>query len=75
MQMELVQTLQILIMLFVTFFLVCNFVHSFRFNKTFLDQVVVRYCISTVILYFRKLYDVNYDCYHKFEIWRYYRFS
>jgi hypothetical protein len=75
MQIELIQVLQMLIFLFVTFFLAYGFVHSFRSIKAFLSETNINYNIHTVVLYFRKFYVVNYNCYHKFEIWRKYRFS
>jgi len=74
-QAELIQALQFLIILFVTFFFVYNVVHNFKFSRNVIAGIKDSYCISTVILYIRNLYVVNYECFHKYEIWRYYRFS
>ncbi|MDF2986299.1 MAG: hypothetical protein K0R50_1809 [Eubacterium sp.] len=74
-QVELIQVFQMLILLFVTFLLAYSFVLNFRFIKSFFAEVRVHCCVSTIILYFRTLYTVNYNCYHKYEIWRKYRFS
>lgn len=75
MQIELIQVLQMLIFIFVTYFLAYGFVHSFRNVRAFLSETNINYSIYTVVLYFRKLSVVNYNCYHKFEIWRKHRFS
>jgi len=74
-QAELIQALQFLILLFVTIFFVYNVVHNFKFSSTFITGIKDYFCISTVVLYVRNLYVVNYECFHKYEIWRYYRFS
>ncbi len=74
-QVELIQVLQMLVFFFVAFLLTYNFVHNFRFIKSFLAHVKVCFCISSIILYFRSLTIVNYNCFHKYEIWRKYRFS
>lgn len=74
-QAELIQALQFIIILFVTFFFVYNVVHNFKFSWTLIVRISDYFCISTVILYLRNLYVVNYECFHKYEIWRLYRFS
>lgn len=72
---ELLQNIQFLIFLFVTFFLVYNIVHTFKFSFNSFYNITDTICISTVILYMRNLYVVNYTVFHKYEIWRYYRHS
>ncbi|OPX42626.1 hypothetical protein CLHUN_34470 [Ruminiclostridium hungatei] len=74
-QVELVQMLHMLVFLFVVFMLTISFVHSFRPVSSFLGHADAKCRISTIVLYFRELSVVDYNCYHKFEIWRKYRFS
>lgn len=74
-QVELVQMLHMLVFLFVVFMLTFSFVHSFRSVSSFLGHSGAKFSISTIVLYFRELWVVDYNCYHKFEIWRKYRFS
>lgn len=74
-QAELLQVLQFIILMIVTFVFAYNIVHNFKYSRTFINDVKDNYCISTVILYLRQLYVVNYECFHKYEIWRHYRFS
>ncbi len=72
---EIIQLLQMLVIFFVTFLLAYSFVQNFRYVKTFSAISTISFYINAAVLYERSLYVVNYNCFHKFEIWRKYRFS
>ncbi len=72
---EIIQVIQMVIILFVTFLLAYSFVQNFRCLKTVSAISAISFYINAAVLYERSLYVVNYNCYHKFEIWRKYRFS
>ncbi len=72
---EIIQVIQMVIILFVTFLLAYSFVQNFRCLKTVSVISAISFYINAAVLYERSLYVVNYNCYHKFEIWRKYRFS
>ncbi len=74
-QLEIIQMLQMLLFLFVTFFIAYGFVHSFRTIRLHENETKISFSITTAVLYFRKLTVINYNCFHKLEIWRKYRFS
>ena len=72
---EIIQVLQMLVIFFVTFLLAYSFVQNFRCVKTFCTVTAISFYLNAAVLYERSLYVVNYNCFHKFEIWRKYRFS
>lgn len=74
-QTEFFQMFQLLMILFVAFFFAYNIIQNFRLCPTFLFCIKSYICIYTVIIGIRTLYVVNYECFHKYEIWRYHRFS
>jgi hypothetical protein len=72
---ELFQILQFFIVLILAFLFVCNIVQSLRFSHTFIKHAKDKKYSKSDILYMRSLYSNIYECFHKYQIWRYSRLS
>lgn len=72
---DIVQLLQFLFVLFVAFFFVYSIFCSFKFTVIFIGQIKEKNCSCPFYLYMRSLCSVDYTCFHKYQIWRFYRFS
>lgn len=72
---ELVQMVQFFIILIFALFFVYNIVHALKASGTFKLVIKEHSCLRTALLYTRCLYTVNYECFHKYEIWRFYLFG
>lgn len=69
------QVLQFLFVFIAAFFIVYSVVRNFKSGGRFVKHIQDKNCTRTVIIYVRSLCAVDYKCFHKYQIWRCYRFS
>ncbi len=72
---ELFQMIQFFIILFFAFIFICNIVHYFQISQSFVKHIKDKKYSQLDILFMRSLYSTVYECFHKYQIWRYSRLS
>jgi len=72
---ELFQVLQFFIILVFALLFVCNIVQGLKSSHTFVKHIRDKKYSKSDILYMRSLYSAMYECFHKYQIWRYSRLS
>lgn len=72
---ENIQVIQFIFALVIAFFFICSIVSSFKLSGTFVLHIRDKKCPKSVIVHIRNLYVANYESFHKYQIWRYFRLS
>ncbi len=72
---DIVQVLQFFIVFLIAIYFMSSIVRSFNFSYKFVKHIKEKKHNQSVILYIRNLYSANYECFHKYHIWRYSRLS
>lgn len=74
-QFDFVNTLQFLLILFFIVFITYSIVHISVNRRYCFSVEEVSFDINLIFQYVKQLYVLNYECYHKYQIWRYFLFN
>lgn len=72
---ELLQTIQLFALMFVALVFVYQLIRSFSYLNPVAANVSSHAVGRITLSYTSCLTVINYDCFHKLQIWRYFRFS
>jgi hypothetical protein len=72
---EIMQLLQLILLVISVMLVTYCVVHFIRSQFTGISHQTKEITLSEVFAYFKKLTVRNYECYHKYQIWRIYRYS
>lgn len=72
---ELLQAIQFLLVMITAIIFVYHLVRYFKYFCPIISKITVYTSIKNALQYMRSLSVLDYECFHKLQIWRYYRFS
>lgn len=72
---ELLQAIQFLFVMIAAIIFVYHLVKGFKYFSAVVSKVFIYSSNKNALLYMRSLSVLDYECFHKLQIWRYYRFS
>lgn len=72
---ELLQTIQFLLMMLAAIIFMYHLVRNFSYFRSVVTKSFLRISCKNTLLYMLTLSVLDYECFHKLQIWRYYRFS
>jgi len=75
MQVELFNALQLILIITVILTATCYIVHSLKFSRYLLADVIRYSEVKSGLSYSKELTVVECESYHRYQIWRFYLFS